>query len=145
MDQAQTVRSKEPIAQKENHLNGENEIAIKSALPKHDLVLKKHDIKANISKRSSSKYSLSKNSFIASTTGLPTIREAKKLLLKKIEGDEKYFKYWLVSWGIALLLYIIVVAAISGGSYGGWIAIALLSWIAWIVGAVFLILWLLSL
>lgn len=145
MDPIPTAGLKELIVQNENQLTGQKDIAFKTSLSNPTFVLKKQDKKGNINKSVSSKSSLSQNSFIASTTGVPTIREAKKLLLKKIEGDKKYFKFWLVSWGIALLLYIIVVAAISGGSYGGWIAIALLSWIAWIVGAVFLILWLLSL
>ncbi len=58
---------------------------------------------------------------------------------------DKWFWYWLIAWGAALLLNIIFwVAAGTGAAFfsGGWVIIALLSTLLWIGGLVALILWL---
>lgn len=64
-------------------------------------------------------------------------------------GDpvDKWFWYWLIAWGAALVLNIVFWAAATSGAglfSGGWLLIGLLSTLLWLGGIVCLIIWLIN-
>jgi len=66
-----------------------------------------------------------------------TKKEVKKLNAAGGATSSKWFKYWLIAWGVAILLSILAVALISP-------AIWIVSWLAWLAGTVFFIIWLIE-
>ncbi len=68
-----------------------------------------------------------------------SVKEVKKQVKAAIDSSDapKWLKLWLITWGVALILTILGAALISPG-------ILIVAWVAWLVGTVFGILWLVA-
>jgi hypothetical protein len=57
---------------------------------------------------------------------------------------DKFFWYWLICWGGGMLLSAIFWALAGSGAglfSGGWVLVGLLSYLLWLGGLVFLVIW----
>lgn len=73
-------------------------------------------------------------------------KKVQKMLGGLDDPVDKFFWYWVIGWGAAIILSIIAVAVATGGVFSGgfgvaWV-LALLGWLAGLAGTVFLIVWL---
>lgn len=73
-------------------------------------------------------------------------KSQKKALGGLDDPVDKYFWYWLIGWGLGLLLTILASAIAVGGAFSGGFGVAwvlfLLGWLAWIGGTIMGIIWL---
>lgn len=62
-----------------------------------------------------------------------------KLLGGLDDPVDKFFWYWIIGWGVGILLSIIAAATLTGGGFG---ILWLLAYLAYLAGSVALIVWL---
>ena len=75
-------------------------------------------------------------------------KKGQKMLGGLDDPIDKYFWYWVIGWGAAIVLSILAAAIATGGAFSGgfgiaWI-LALIGWLAGLAGTVALVIWLIK-